>query len=309
MRAPKRDFLTLGDLRADEILLVLDHAGAMKNQRATGGRRKTLEGRSVAMIFEKPSTRTRVSFEIAVYELGGHPVVLSGREMQLGRGESVEDTARTLSGYVHAIVMRTHAHERIRTMARAASVPVINALSDEAHPCQVLADLQTVRELRGKLKGLKYAWVGDGNNVARSWAEAAWVLGLNLVMACPDGYAPPAGTLPEDIRVVREPSEAVADADVVITDVWTSMGHEDEGAARRDALRRYAVDPGLMAMAHPRALVLHCLPAHRGEEIAAEYLDGPASAVWIEAENRLHSQKSLLDFLLRDKPASLRPPA
>ncbi len=299
MKTAKRDFLKLSDLRADEIVTVLDHAKAMKNQRLTGGRRTPLAGRSVALIFEKPSTRTRVSFEVGVYELGGHPVVLSSRDMQLGRGESVEDTARTLSGYVHAIVIRTFGQERVEALARWAKVPVVNALTDEHHPCQILADLMTVREARGRFEGLRYAWVGDGNNVARSWVEAAGLFNLPLTLASPEGYELPASELPAGVKTVRDPREAVEGADVVITDVWASMGQEDEAERRRRAFEGYLIDPALMARTSRDAVVLHCLPAHRGEEIDAVYLDGPDAVVWNEAENRLHTQKALLEHLVR----------
>lgn len=295
----KRDFLKLSDLRADELRQLLDHAIAMKNQRRMGGRRQPLEHRSVALIFEKPSTRTRVSFEVGVFELGGHPVVLDAQGTQIGRGETIEDTARTLSGYVHAIVMRTFQQSRIEAMARAASVPVINALTDEHHPCQILADLLTVRELKGDLAALRYAWIGDGNNVARSWAEAAAILGLKLTIATPAGHELTMPSWPASVRQVRDPREAAADADVVITDVWASMGQEAEAEARRQTFAGYCVDGALMSLAAPRAIVLHCLPAHRGEEIATEYLDGPGAVVWAEAENRLHAQKALLELLMR----------
>jgi ornithine carbamoyltransferase len=299
MKTAKRDFLRILDLELPELVAVLDHAKAMKNQRAAGGRRKALEGRSVALIFEKPSTRTRVSFEVGVFELGGHPVFLSSRDMQLGRGESIEDTARTLSGYVHAIVIRTFEHERVEALARAAKVPVINALTDQHHPCQILADLLTVRESHGRIEGLRYAWVGDGNNVARSWVEAAARFGFTLTLASPEGYEIPDAELPPSARTVRDPREAVEGADVVITDVWASMGQEGEAERRRTAFEGYLVDPSLMAKANRNAVVLHCLPAHRGEEIDAAYLDGPESVVWNEAENRLHTQKALLEHLVR----------
>lgn len=297
-KTPKRDFLTVADLPADELIAVLDHATAMKNQRATGGRRKSLDGRSVALVFEKASTRTRLSFEVGVYELGGHPLVISSRDTQIGRGEPLEDTARILSGYVHGIVIRTFGHDRVETLARHASVPVINALTDQHHPCQILADLLTVRERLGTLKGLRYAWVGDGNNVARSWADAAAVLGLSLTLASPEGYELPPQELRGDVRTVRTPGEAVRGADVVITDVWASMGQEEETERRKKAFTGYRVDRALMAHANSTAIVLHCLPAHRGEEIDAEYLDGPQAVVWQEAENRLHTQKALLEHLL-----------
>jgi len=297
-KTPKRDFLTVADLHADEIIAVLDHATAMKNQRATGGRRKSLEGRSVALIFEKASTRTRLSFEVGVFELGGHPLVISSKDTQMGRGEPLEDTARILSGYVHGIVIRTYGHDRVATLAQHATVPVINALTDDHHPCQILADLMTVRERFGRLKGLRYAWVGDGNNVARSWVDAAAVLGLQLTLASPEGFELPASELRGDVRAVRSPAEAARGADVVITDVWASMGQEEETERRRKAFAGYRIDRALMAHANSTAVVLHCLPAHRGEEIDAEYLDGPGAVVWQEAENRLHTQKALLEHLL-----------
>lgn len=299
MKRAKRDFLRIADLRAEEINALLERAIAMKNQRAMGARHRTLEGKSVALIFEKSSTRTRVSFEVGVYELGGHPLVINAKDSQLGRGESIPDTARTLSRYVHAIVMRTFGQERVEELARWATVPVINALTDEGHPCQILADLMTVREKRGTLKGLRYAWVGDGNNVARSWAEAAAILDLTMTLAAPAGYEPPAGTIPASVRVVNDPKEAVRGADVVITDVWASMGQEAENEKRARDFAGWIVDPALMTLAAPGAMVLHCLPAHRGEEIDAVYLDGPDAVVWDEAENRLHAQKALLDHLLR----------
>ena len=298
MRA-KRDYLRFADLTAEEVHTLLDHAIAMKNQRAHGGRRKPLEGKSVALIFEKSSTRTRVSFEVGVYELGGHPVVIHAKDSQLGRGESIPDTARTLSRYAHAIVLRTFGQDRVEELAQHASVPVVNALTDEEHPCQILADLMTVRERRGGLKGLRYAWVGDGNNVAWSWAAAAQVLGLDLTVASPVGYTLPDRALGGRVRATDDPREAVRGADVVITDVWTSMGQEAENARRLRDFAGWGVTPELMSQADPKAMVLHCLPAHRGEEIDGVFLDGPDAAVWDEAENRLHVQKALLELLLR----------
>ncbi|MEZ4408498.1 MAG: ornithine carbamoyltransferase [Polyangiales bacterium] len=293
----KRDFLELSDLSRDELLSVLDRAAAMKADRRAF---RPLEGKSVALIFEKPSTRTRVSFEVGVYELGGHPVVLSSRDMQLGRGETVEDTARTLSGYVRGIVIRTFGQEKIVALAKAAKVPVINALTDEHHPCQILADLQAVKERKGRVEGLRYAWVGDGNNVARSWAQAAQRLGLELALASPEGFQldPKAEGFGPTVSVTADRFEAVRKADVVITDVWASMGQEGEAERRRKAFAGWCVDPTLMAEAARGAVVLHCLPAHRGEEIDAVYLDGPDAAVWDEAENRLHAQKALMELLL-----------
>jgi ornithine carbamoyltransferase len=295
----KRDFLRVADLSADELRQILEHAKAMKNQRSYGAHRRPLEGRSVALIFEKPSTRTRVSFEVGAYELGAHPVVLNTRDMQLGRGESIVDTARTLSRYVHAIVLRTAAHERIETLAAAATVPVINALTDDHHPCQILADLMTVRERKGALEGLRYAWIGDANNVARSWVEAAGRLGLTLTVASPEAYGFLSAELPAGVQQVVDPREAARGADVVITDVWASMGQEEDAAARRAAFAGYQVNAALLGEANPDPLVLHCLPAHRGEEVEAALIDEPRAAVWDEAENRLHAQKALLEFLMR----------
>lgn len=297
----KRDFRNLSDLRADGVLAVLDRADEFKALRKGGeASPRSLAGKSVAIIFEKPSTRTRVSFEVAVFELGAHPVVLSARETQMGRGEPIEDTARVLSRYVHAIVIRTFEDAKLDALARASTVPVVNALTDGGHPCQVLADLQTVRECKGTLKGLRYAWIGDGNNVANSWIEAAGLLGLELTLAVPEGFEPSAKPQgPGKVTVVRNPSEAVRGADVVITDVWSSMGQESEAQRRAKAFEGYSVTPALMKNANPGAIVLHCLPAHRGEEIDASFLEPPDAPIWIEAENRLHTQKALLEYLVR----------
>jgi len=294
----KRDYLQFSDLTADETYALLDRADALKAERRSASHPRPLAGRSVALLFEKPSTRTRVSFEVGVFELGGHPVVMSSRDMQLGRGESIEDTARTLSRYVDAIVLRTFGHARIETLAAAASVPVVNALTDDHHPCQVLADLQTVRAKKGTLAGLRYAWVGDGNNMARSWAQAAELLGLPLTVASPEGYRLE-GVFGPTVAYTHSPAEAVAGADVVITDTWASMGQEQEAAQRKTDFAGYKVDPALMRGAAAGAMVLHCLPAYRGQEVDAVYLDGPEAVVWDEAENRLHAQKALLEQLLR----------
>jgi ornithine carbamoyltransferase len=296
----KRDFVRLEDLRAGGILAVLDRAAELKAQRRAGERSsRPLEGKSVALIFEKASTRTRVSFEVGIFELGGHAVVLNAKDTQMGRGEPIEDTARVLSRYVHAIVLRTFSDELMRNLARFATVPVINALTDGGHPCQILADLQTVRERRGSLEGLRYAWVGDGNNVANSWIEAAQLLGLSLTVATPPGYEPTERAVSPRVTLTHDPRAAVEQADVVITDVWASMGQEAETTARKAAFSAFAVNKSLMSRAKPNALVLHCLPAHRGEEVDEVFLDGADSAVWDEAENRLHSQKALLEYLVR----------
>jgi ornithine carbamoyltransferase len=286
-----RHFLTVGDLSDDELLTVLDDADRLKADR---GRREDLRGRSVGLLFEKPSTRTRVSFDVAVAELGGHAVVLNAQELQLGRGEELEDTARVLSGYLGALVVRTFAHRRLERLAAASAVPVVNALSDATHPCQALADLQTIRELKGRLEGVKVGYVGDGNNVAHALAEASARVGIDLTVASPPGFGlDPAGpaTLTDD------PLRAAKDADVLYTDVWASMGQEGQEHERAAAFSPYALTPALLAAAKPDAVVLHCLPAHRGQEIAAEVLDGPQSHVWRQAANRLHTAKALLRML------------
>jgi ornithine carbamoyltransferase len=305
----KRDFLVLADVPTDEWPAVWRRAAELKAARARGERTPTLAGRSVALVFEKASTRTRVSFEVGVFDLGGHAVVLSSQGSQIARGEPIEDTARVLSGYCHGIMIRTFGQDRVEALARWASVPVINGLSDLHHPCQVAADLFTVLERRGSIDGARYAWIGDGNNMANSWIEAAGLLGLDLALACPDGYRPDPGVLAQarerqarsgrgSVAITADPREAAAGAHVVSTDVWASMGQEDEAAARRRAFAGYCVDAALLATAAPDAVVLHCLPAHRGEEITGEVLDGPQSAAWQQAENRLHVQKALLERLL-----------
>jgi ornithine carbamoyltransferase len=259
----------------------------------------------LGMIFEKPSTRTRVSFEIGMVELGGHAVYLAPEGSQIGRGEPLSDTARVLGGYCHGIVIRTFAQARAEELARFAPIPVINGLTDFAHPCQVAADLFTVYELRPDLRAERFAWIGDGNNMAHSWINAAAILGLELTLACPEGYDPDPAVVARAaasgkgrIKVVRDPREAARGASVINTDVWASMGQEEEAAARRRAFTGFCVDDALLALAAPSPVVLHCLPAHRGEEISAEVLEGPASAVWRQAENRLHTQKAILELFL-----------
>jgi ornithine carbamoyltransferase len=304
----KRDFLTLADVPADDWPALWDRAATLKAERAAGTRHASLAGKTVALVFEKASTRTRVSFEVGVFELGGHAVVLSAQGSQIARGEPIEDTARVLAGYCNAIVIRTYGQDRVAAMAKWARVPVINGLSDQHHPCQVASDLFTVRERLGTIGGLKYAWIGDGNNVAASWIEAAGLFGLDLALACPDGFAPN----PDVVGVARalqkrtggsltltaDPVEAARGAHVVSTDVWASMGQEDDATRRRLAFRGYCVDAALLATADSDAIVLHCLPAHRGEEITGDVLDGHHSAAWDQAENRLHVQKALLERLL-----------
>lgn len=299
-----RHLLTLLDLEKDELARLLERGAELARLRGTAAHPRPLAGKSVVVLLEKASTRTRVSFEVGIAELGGHPITLISRDTQLGRGEPIADTARMLSGYAHAVVYRTFAHARIEELAAHASIPVINGLSDDHHPCQLLADLMTVRAAFGRLEGVRVAWIGDGNNMAHSWIFAAARTGLSLSLACPEGYDPKpaiverARALGADVTLVRDPREAVRGASVVTTDVWASMGQEDEGAARRVAFANYTVDENLMAEAASDAIFLHCLPAHRGEEVSAGVIDGPASRVWEEAENRLHAQKALLELLV-----------
>jgi len=278
----------------------MDLARRMKR----GAFRETpLAGKSLAMIFTKSSTRTRVSFEVGTYQLGGQALFLSSRDIQIGRGEPIADTARVLSRYVHGIMIRTFAHSDVEELARCASIPVINGLTDLTHPCQVLADLCTVQESLGTWEGKRVAWVGDGNNMANSWLEAAAVLGFELRLACPEGFEPDRARFERaqavtKVMMTEVPEEAVEGADVVNTDVWASMGQEEEAEARRNAFRGYTVDAELMGLANPKAIFLHCLPAHRGEEVTADVIEGSQSRVWDEAENRLHVQKALLATLM-----------
>jgi ornithine carbamoyltransferase len=291
----KGHFLTGEELGAEELEALIARAAELKEGRQRGEGSGALAGKSVALVFEKPSTRTRVSFEVAVAELSGTPVVLRGDELQLMRGESVQDTGRVMSRYVHAIVIRSGSHDMVSAMAESASVPVINALTPAHHPCQALADLLTLRERFGELAGLRVAYVGDGNNVARSLAILGAAAGVEVRIASPDGYA-----LEEahGATLTQEPQAAVDGADAVYTDVWVSMGDEAEAQRRATALAPYRVDTELLAGAAERAIVMHCLPAHPGQEISEEMLYGERSAVWDQAENRLHAQKALLERLL-----------
>lgn len=300
-----RHFLSMTSVTPDQMAALLDRAAAMKAARVPSN---AIAGKTVAMIFEKPSTRTRVSFQVAIAELGGHPLALSSSELQLGRGETVQDTGRVLGRYVHGIVVRTFGQDRVETLAAASGIPVVNALTDEEHPCQALADLLTVRERFGDLAGRTLAYVGDGNNVAHSLLLAGAMAGMRVTVATPPGYEPDeriveaaaaiAATTAGSVRVGNDPAALVAGADAVYTDVWASMGQEDEANERLRAFAGFQVDDALMAAAKPDAIALHCLPAHRGEEIAASVMDGPQSAVWDQAENRLHVQKALLEWLL-----------
>jgi ornithine carbamoyltransferase len=291
----KRDFLTGEELGAFELGKLLDRAAELKAGRRERVGVEALAGRSVALVFERPSTRTRISFDVGVAELGAHPVVLRGDEMQLSRGEAVGDTARVLSRFVDAIVIRSGSHETVAELAAAAEVPVVNGLTPLHHPCQALADLLTLRERFGDLQGLRLAYVGDGNNVARSLAVLGELAGVEVVVAAPSGYQLTDG---HGAKLTGDPRAAADGADALYTDVWISMGDEDEAQGRRADLAPFQLDADLLAAAKERAVVLHCLPAHPGEEITAEVLYGERSAVWDQAENRLHAQKALLEMLL-----------
>jgi ornithine carbamoyltransferase len=303
--ATPRHFLTLLDLSPAELHALLARGQAFKQMRGRPEHPRPLAGQVVALVMEKASTRTRISFEVGVHELGGHALPLAGRDLQIGRDEPLPDTARVLSGYVHAVVLRTYAHDRIETLAANSTVPIINALTDKFHPCQLLADLMTVVEHRPQgIADLSVAWIGDGNNMAHSWILAAAQLGFELRLSCPEGYRPAEDVLAKAralgrgrILVGSDPAQAARGAHVVTTDVWASMGQEAEAEARRRAFDGYCVTEHLMAQAAPGAIFLHCLPAHRGEEVAAEVIDGPASRVWAQAENRLHAQKALLELV------------
>src|SRR3954462_13647985 len=295
-----RDFLAIPDFSAPELLALFDLADRMRTGRYT---KKPLTGKTLAMIFMKASTRTRVSFEVGTYQLGGHALFLSPRDVQLGRGEPIADTARVLSRYVDGIMIRTFAHQDVEELARYAGVPVINGLTDMLHPCQILADILTVRQHLGGYEGKKVAWIGDGNNMANSWINAAYRLGFELSLACPEGYDPPSDLLDRarqhaKVTLVRDPAEAMEGAHVVNTDVWASMGQEEEQKKRERDFAGYTVDNTLMAHASRDAIFLHCLPAHRGEEVSADVIDGPQSRVWDEAENRLHIQKAIMAVLM-----------
>jgi ornithine carbamoyltransferase len=295
------DFLAIPDFSREELYGLFELAERMREGKYGD---KPLAGRTLAMIFMKASTRTRVSFEVGTYELGGHALFLSPRDVQLGRGEPIADTARVLSRYVDGIMIRTFAHQDIEELAKYADVPVINGLTDMLHPCQILADLLTVRQHLGDITKYRYAWIGDGNNMANSWINAAYRFGFELTLACPEGYEPADHLLERaqksgaKVKVVRDPMEAAKDANVINTDVWASMGQEEEQKKRERDFKGYSVTPMMMKRAAKDAIFLHCLPAHRGEEVAAEVIDGPQSRVWDEAENRLHIQKAIMAVLM-----------
>ncbi|MEY1662488.1 ornithine carbamoyltransferase [Isoalcanivorax beigongshangi] len=297
-----RHFLTLLDLTPDELGYLIQRAIELKTMLRNGQRHEPLRGKTLGMIFEKASTRTRVSFEVGMTQFGGSSIFLSPRDTQLGRGEPIEDSARVMSRMVDAVMIRTFAHSAVETFAQHSKVPVINALTDDYHPCQLLADMQTFVEHRGSIQGKRVVWVGDGNNMCNSYINAARQFDFQLVVACPEGFDPRADLLAANsdrVELVRDTAAAVRGAHLVVTDVWASMGQEEEQARRAEAFADYQVSPSLMDLADPQALFMHCLPAHRGEEISHDMLDDPRAVVWDEAENRLHAQKALLEFLLR----------
>jgi ornithine carbamoyltransferase len=297
--------LALQDFTQSELQVFLDRALELKKEHREGKRHQQLAGRTVCLLFEKPSTRTRVSFEAAMYGMGGQVIFMSAKETQLGRGEPLKDTARVLARYVDGIVVRTFGQQVVEELARYSDVPVINALTDLHHPCQILSDIMTVLEKKGAPADLKIVWLGDGNNMANSWIQAASVLGFSLTLACPEGYEPDAVILKKArekcsgaIILLRDPAEAVADADVINVDVWASMGQEDEAEKRLDIFRPYQLNADLLARAADDAIVLHCLPAHREEEITEEVLEGPQCPAFDQAENKMHMHKAILERMI-----------
>jgi len=300
-----RHFISLLDITADEASHILKRAAKIKRKLREGKEHKPLAGKTLGMIFDKASTRTRVSFEVGMYQLGGHALFLHSSTTQLGRGEPIEDSARVLSSMVDGIVIRTYGHDIVQRFSEYSAVPVINALTDLTHPCQILADVFTYEEHRGSIAGKTVAWIGDGNNMAHSWINGSVSFGYALNIACPDGYCPDekilsaARALGAKVTLTGDPRAAVEHADLVTTDVWASMGQEEEQKIRERAFAGFQVDKELMLHAQPDALFMHCLPAHRGEEVSTEVIDGEQSVVWDEAENRLHAQKALLEFFLR----------
>ncbi|EEF78644.1 ornithine carbamoyltransferase [Methylophaga thiooxydans] len=295
-----RHFLTLKDLSSVELKQLINRASELKTMHHNGEIYQPLKNQVLAMIFEKSSTRTRVSFESAMIQFGGGSIFLSPDDTQLGRGEPVEDSARVISSMVDAVMIRTFEHSKLETFAKFSSVPVINALTDDFHPCQLLADMQTYQEHRGSIDGKKVVWIGDGNNMCHSYINAAQQFGFELHIATPEGYEPNQSLIDStqaEIQLFNDPIKATEGADLVVTDVWASMGQEEEQRKREAAFASFQVDQAVMNVAAKNALFMHCLPAHRGEEVTAEVIDGPQSVVWDEAENRLHAQKALLEFL------------
>ena len=300
-----RHFLALNQYSKDELDGLFDLTRELKTQQKQGIEHHLLKGKSVALIFEKSSTRTRVSFEVGVYQLGAQPLFISSATSQMGRGEPIKDTARCMARYCDGVMIRTYGQNIVEEFAHYSSVPVINGLTDLFHPCQIMADLFTVIEYKGSYAGLTYAWVGDGNNMANTWIEAAAIFGFELRLACPKGYEPDAAVLAwardkgAKLLLTADPKEAVAGADVLNTDVWASMGQEQEQQEREQAFQGFCLDDGLVALAKADCMVLHCLPAHRGEEITDSVIESPRSAVWDEAENRLHVQKAIMASLMK----------
>ncbi len=301
----KKDFLSILDITQEELFEILSLAERLKRQKRAGVPHELLRGKTLAMIFEKSSTRTHISFEVGMNELGGHALFLNAKDLQIGRGEEIRDTARVASRYVSAVMIRANRHSTIEELAENASIPVINGLSDREHPCQLLADILTIKEHSGEIRDLRVAWVGDGNNVCNSLVLSSSLTGMDITVASPKGYevspelVQRAKTLGGKVLTVKNPEEAVKDADIIFTDTWVSMGDEAERTKRLSAFQGFTVDNRLLASASPDARVLHCLPAHRGEEITGEVIDGSQSLVWDEAENRLHAQKALLVKLLK----------
>ncbi len=295
-----RHFISLLDLTSEQLRTLIHRAIELKNNRDPDY--QPLKGQVLAMIFEKSSTRTRISFEAGMTQFGGSAIFLSPRDTQLGRGEPLEDSARVISSMVDCIMLRTHSHDTVTTFAKYSSVPVINGLTDLLHPCQLLADMQTYFELRGDIKGKTVAWIGDGNNMCHSYINAAKMLDFNLHIACPDGYRPLDSIISnaaDKVRFFSTPEQAATNADLIVTDVWASMGQEQEQQKREQAFKHFQVTETTLQAAAEDAIFMHCLPAHRGEEVAAEVIDGPQSVVFQEAENRLHAQKALLEFLMK----------
>lgn len=305
-----RDFLSLHDFTTEEIYQILDLAAELKTKQKNGEQHHILKGKTLGMIFEKSSTRTRVSFEVGMYQLGGNALFLSNRDLQIGRGEPIRDTARVLSRYLDGIMIRTFEASKVEELAEFASIPVINALTDEEHPCQVLADLQTIREHKGELKGLKMVYIGDGNNMVNSLMHGCAKVGMDISVATPAGYEPMASMVEEaredakafgsKVEITQDILAAAKDADVIYTDVWASMGQEGEAEKRQKAFKDYQVNAAVMAVAKPDAIVLHCLPAHRGEEITDEVIESKQSVIFDEAENRLHAQKAVMALVMAD---------
>lgn len=303
-----RDFISLHDFTQDELMYMLDVAKELKAQQRRGQAHPILQGKTLGMIFTKSSTRTRVSFEVGMYQLGGHALFLSGRDIQLGRGETIADTARVLSRMVDGIMIRTFSHQEVLDLAEFSTIPIINGLTDLLHPCQVLADLMTIQEHKGRLAGLKLAYVGDGNNMAHSLMIGGAKMGLHVAIAAPQGYKPDPQIVAKAqadakanggfVEIVDDPLQAVSAADVLYTDVWASMGQEEEAEARKQAFAGYQINAETLKLANPDAIVLHCLPAHRGEEITDEVIEGVHSVVFDEAENRLHAQKAIMALVM-----------